>query len=230
VKLPEPATHPKIVLAIEAGIRGGSISLLKGGREEASWHGTTDKSRAEDLLVNISNLFEQTNIGKSSLNAIAVSNGPGSYTGIRIGLATALGLKNALEIDCIGVPLLYSIAYAYSEMPKSIVGVPIGRSEICWQSFERIEETVRPYCSARSGSADDFLEAIRELSDFTVILQSDLYDLLSINSGFDALQSRMIDCGRNLAFAVGIAAQSPGAVSDLQPFYIQNSRFSSVNV
>ncbi len=230
MKQTENSSQPKIVLAIEAAISGGSISLLEGGIEAASWHGDAGESRGEDLLPNIAKLLEQTNIEKSSLNAVAVSNGPGSYTGIRIGLATALGLKNALEIECIGVSLLYSIAYAHSQLRKSIVAVPIGRDQICLQSFERIDESIFEVSAARSGTEGDFLNAIHGLPDFNIILQRDLYETFSDSSDFDGLQARIIDCGPNLAFAVGIAAQIPGLESDLQPFYVQNSRYSLVNV
>ena len=100
----------KIVLAIEAAIRGGSVSLLDGETEILSWHGVTLVSRAEDLLVNISGILEQSGFDKSQIDMIAVSNGPGSFTGIRIGLATALGLKNSLGIPCFGVSLLAAVA------------------------------------------------------------------------------------------------------------------------
>ncbi|MBA2334353.1 MAG: tRNA (adenosine(37)-N6)-threonylcarbamoyltransferase complex dimerization subunit type 1 TsaB [Blastocatellia bacterium] len=226
MKQKEMTSKPRIVLAIEAAIRGGSIALLEESREAASWHGTADKSRAEDLLSNIENLFEKANISKQNVSSIAVSNGPGSYTGIRIGIATALGLKNALEIECIGVSLLSSIAYAHSELKKNIIAVPIGRAEICWQPFN----AMRSGAEARSGTVEDFLEAARGLSDFSILLHRELYDSLRSDPRFGVLQSRMIDGGQNLAVAVGIAAQIPDMVSDLQPFYIQTSRFTPVNV
>lgn len=116
-KSDEPS-KARIVLAIEAAIRGGSVSLLEGDGEIASWQGASEVSRAEDLLYNIDGLLEQAKIDRKNIDTIAVSNGPGSYTGLRIGLATAFGLCDALCCSCFGVSALRAIAADYSEKVK----------------------------------------------------------------------------------------------------------------
>ena len=69
----------------------------------------------------IDRLFEEENLNLKSLKAVAVSKGPGSYTGLRIGLSTAKGIAYAMGIPLIGVTTLQSAAvgaFHYAEIGK----------------------------------------------------------------------------------------------------------------
>jgi tRNA threonylcarbamoyladenosine biosynthesis protein TsaB len=70
------------------------------------------KTHSEQLMPHISQLLEFASIKPGELSAIAVSIGPGSFTGLRIGLATAKALAYAKQIPLIGVPTLDALAYA----------------------------------------------------------------------------------------------------------------------
>ena len=90
------------ILNIETATKNCSVSLAKGGvtiaLKEFAGEGYT---HAEKLHVFMEEILQQANLGFKDLNAIAVSMGPGSYTGLRIGVSAAKGLCYAL-----GVPLL----------------------------------------------------------------------------------------------------------------------------
>ncbi|MBC7898462.1 MAG: tRNA (adenosine(37)-N6)-threonylcarbamoyltransferase complex dimerization subunit type 1 TsaB [Saprospiraceae bacterium] len=213
----------KTILAIEAAIRGGSVSLLEDNKEVFSFGGVTDVSRAEDLLVNIAALFETAGIEKSQIDLIAVSNGPGSFTGIRIGLATALGLKDSLGIPCIGVSLLSAVAANFHGADKVAVVMPVGKNDICWQIYKnndgRTESVSLPIGSERI----QFLNFMSESPDLKILIQSDLYDILQFDSG---QHHRAVRIDQNLAYIVGLGAQNSNLVSDTEPFYIHSSRSS----
>lgn len=223
---PNIESEDRVILAIEAAVRGGSIALLKNDIEIAAWHGTTDVSRAEDLLQNISELFDRTQVDKSKVDLVAVSNGPGSYTGIRIGLATALGLASALSIECIGVPLMAAAAKMYGKGKNCVVVIPIGRNDVCWEAFDASERT-NSFGSA-TGSANDLLAYFRELDEFDLFMQHDAFEIMAHAPNFDDFRSRAYDCGRNLALAVGRAART--GISDLTPNYVRNPHFKSTPV
>ena len=74
------------ILAIESAIAGGSLSLIRGDVELGNWIGRADVSRAEEILVNIDAMLTACGVSKHDLDLIAVSAGPGSFTGIRIGM------------------------------------------------------------------------------------------------------------------------------------------------
>ncbi|MEJ7846694.1 MAG: tRNA (adenosine(37)-N6)-threonylcarbamoyltransferase complex dimerization subunit type 1 TsaB [Pyrinomonadaceae bacterium] len=209
--------NPKFILAIEAAIRGGSVSLLKGNTEIAAWKGLTDVSRAEDLLLNISRLCEQSGLDKRKIEAVAVSNGPGSFTGIRIGLATALGLKNALNIPSLGVSLLAAVAAIYDTKETLAIAVPVGRKDVCWQCFNGKNATSPP----QNGNIDIFIEFKKNSPHIAFYVQPDLFDVLQGNW---KSESRAIPIDVNLSHAVGMAVLDPDFRSDLNPFYVENSR------
>src|SRR5687768_3236700 len=100
----------KTILAIESAISGGSLSLIVDGSEAGHWIGTSGVSKAEELLVNIDHLLNKHCTLRAEIDLIAVSAGPGSFTGIRIGLATALGLKAGLQVSMASGSVLKAIA------------------------------------------------------------------------------------------------------------------------
>ena len=81
------------------------------------------KTHSQRLMPLIISLFAQSGIGKESLSGIAVTIGPGGFTGVRIGLATAKGLSQGLGIPVIGVMTLDALAEAGSFYPGFICPV-----------------------------------------------------------------------------------------------------------
>ncbi|MEN6565578.1 MAG: tRNA (adenosine(37)-N6)-threonylcarbamoyltransferase complex dimerization subunit type 1 TsaB [Veillonellales bacterium] len=71
----------------------------------------TKKTHSEVLMPHIEQLLTMANVAKRDIMAVAVSIGPGSFTGLRIGLATAKALAYALQIPIVGVPTLAALAY-----------------------------------------------------------------------------------------------------------------------
>ncbi|WP_293874165.1 tRNA (adenosine(37)-N6)-threonylcarbamoyltransferase complex dimerization subunit type 1 TsaB [Flavobacterium sp.] len=99
------------ILNIETATKNCSVSLAKNGEtilyKELASQGY---SHAEKLHVFIEEILNETSVGFDDLNAIAVSKGPGSYTGLRIGVSAAKGLCYALDIPLISVDTLQVLA------------------------------------------------------------------------------------------------------------------------
>src|SRR6187399_2051582 len=125
-------TLPRIVLSIESAISGGSVSLIVDGAEVANWIGSAGVSKAEELLVNIDHLLNTNDLTARDLDLVTVSAGPGSFTGIRIGLATALGLKAGLGIEMSSESALIALASQQPSMHADLlIAVPVGRNAVC---------------------------------------------------------------------------------------------------
>lgn len=124
-----------MLLAIESAIAGGSVSLMLKDTPTASWKGTSDVSRAEDLLPAIATLMSANGIDRGDISTLAVSAGPGSFTGIRIGVSTAMGLAAGLSIPIVSASILK--AMASTVMGENVLAaVPMGRSAVCVQEFD----------------------------------------------------------------------------------------------
>ena len=207
----------RLTLAIETAIAGGSISLLRDGSSIKGTAGGDSVSRAEDLLQGVDGLLAEAGIMKYDLASIAVSTGPGSFTGLRVGISTAMGLANALKIKCAGVPLFDAIATDYDT--KLAVVVPLGRSDICYRFFE-------------NGVANGEF-GVGDWSDLSSFIRQHRPVQLAHHPDLDASRLRdlelggasLIDLGSNLADYVGKYASTTASSGSLEPIYVRNPRF-----
>ena len=99
------------ILAIETATLVTSVALATVDTLLAEITLQTKKTHSELLMPHISKILYMAGDQKTELKAIAVSIGPGSFTGLRIGLATAKTLAYALKIPLVGVPSLAGMAY-----------------------------------------------------------------------------------------------------------------------
>lgn len=89
-----------------------------------------EKSHGQVLLKQIDNLFNSIGVSADQLDAIVVNTGPGSFTGLRVGLAAAKGMAVALNISLIGVNVFERVAHGLGQSAeKTWVMVPIRKNE-----------------------------------------------------------------------------------------------------
>jgi tRNA threonylcarbamoyladenosine biosynthesis protein TsaB len=98
------------ILSIETSAPICSVALHEDGKLKGVSEVAVENSHSEVLTVLILNLLKNTFVDKSQLDAIAISEGPGSYTGLRIGMSTAKGLCYALEIPLVAVQTLKAMS------------------------------------------------------------------------------------------------------------------------
>lgn len=112
------------ILSLETATTNCSVSLSKEGKtivlKEDAKHGF---SHAEKLHVFVDDVLNESGISRSQIDAIAVSKGPGSYTGLRIGVSSAKGLAFALEKPLIAIPTLDVLALQISNFQGVIVSM-----------------------------------------------------------------------------------------------------------
>ncbi|MDC3260175.1 tRNA (adenosine(37)-N6)-threonylcarbamoyltransferase complex dimerization subunit type 1 TsaB [bacterium] len=105
-----------IILSIETATKACSVSISNGTEILSVVEETGDGySHSENLSQFIEKALKESNLDYKDLNAIAISKGPGSYTGLRIGTSTAKGLCFALDIPLVSVPTLKAMAYGMSK-------------------------------------------------------------------------------------------------------------------
>lgn len=99
-----------MILGIETSTRVCTVALHSEGELIASQSYHLDKSHSSLLPGILDQLLKNSGVEKSDLKAVSVSEGPGSYTGLRIGVSAAKGLAFGLDIPLISIPTLYLIA------------------------------------------------------------------------------------------------------------------------
>jgi len=99
------------ILGIESASLVASVALLEDDNVLASFFSNFKKTHSETLLPMIDEIFRVTDTKPEQIDLIAVSAGPGSFTGLRIGASTAKGLAFALDRPMAAVPTLDAMAY-----------------------------------------------------------------------------------------------------------------------
>jgi len=135
------------ILNIETATTNCSVSLSKEGKTIVLKE-DNDKSysHAERLHVYIDEVLKEANINSNKLDAISVSKGPGSYTGLRIGVSAAKGLCFALDKPLISIPTLDALAHQVKMDDGIIVSMLDARrmevySAIYDSNYNEIRET-----------------------------------------------------------------------------------------
>lgn len=104
------------ILHLETATRSCSVALSCNGKLVAVKEILTEQfSHAENLTLFVQDVLDQANIVLTNVAAVSVSSGPGSYTGLRIGVSTAKGFCYALGIPLIAIDSLYSLAVQAAE-------------------------------------------------------------------------------------------------------------------
>jgi tRNA threonylcarbamoyladenosine biosynthesis protein TsaB len=108
---PAGKARPGPILAIETGSRSCSVAIRAGAREwPATEHENTDHGHATMLMPMIEAAMAKAGCDYGDLGRIAVAVGPGSFTGIRVGLAAALGLSLASGVPAVGISSFVTVA------------------------------------------------------------------------------------------------------------------------
>lgn len=102
-----------IILQIETATSVCSVAVSRSGETIAKAELDEPNVHASKLTRLIEQVMFDSDLQLSDLNAVAVSKGPGSYTGLRIGVSTAKGLCYGLEVPLIAIDSLYSLANGY---------------------------------------------------------------------------------------------------------------------
>lgn len=104
------AWEKPLLLAMETSGPCGSIALVTPGRCLAEYSLNSAITHSRRLLASLADLLDDADFAWGDLDGLAVSVGPGSFTGLRIGLSTAKGLAMATGLPLLGIPTLDSLA------------------------------------------------------------------------------------------------------------------------
>ena len=108
------------ILGIETTGPYGSVALLDGSGKTCGYEVSTNTmSHLQDLIPMVDSMLKKAGVKKEEITYVAPSVGPGSFTGIRIGVSTARALAQVLGIRCIGVPTLESFLYKEGQTSDS---------------------------------------------------------------------------------------------------------------
>ncbi len=209
------------ILSIESAVADGSVAIIREAHDQIAIREGAGCARAEKILSVIDGVLAEAHLTLKDIDLIAVSTGPGSYSGIRIGMATALGLANGLNIPCIGVSVLEALAFA-AETPEPLVSaIPVGKNDVAWQAFDIKKAGVRAsFGEPKLSSSFRFVEELEGFKSSVLYAQTELLSRL-IEQFSPA--TVCVDAGTGLAGIVGRFASSRNEIgAALRPIYLRN--------
>lgn len=114
-----------LILNLETATTNCSVSIAKDGTTLAiKEHNTPNYSHSEQLHVFVEEVLAEASVALSEIDAVAISKGPGSYTGLRIGVSAAKGLCFSLDVPLIAIATLKSMATQSSNVEIDFV-IPV---------------------------------------------------------------------------------------------------------
>lgn len=212
-----------MLLSVDSSAVTASAALTDGDKIIKSEFMNTGLTHSETLLPMIKRVMGDFNF--SDLDAIAVTNGPGSFTGVRIGVATVKGLAFADNIDCIGVSTLEAIAYNFTDENAVICAVMDARRMQFYNALFKAENgCITRICQDR---AIDINELSKELEIYDrVIIAGDGARLCFENLSLDNVVLADEDKRYQNGVGVSRAAVNNKRVSakELMPVYLRMSQ------
>jgi tRNA threonylcarbamoyladenosine biosynthesis protein TsaB len=216
-----------LLLAIDTATRAASLALHDGERVrvEISWE--SQDHHTVELTPRIAGMLAQLEVSVDDLVGVAVSLGPGSFTGLRVGVAAAKGLAISRGLKLVGVPTLDIVAQAMKDSPSPVVAVvAAGRGRICVARYhlsknEMVADSPARLTTARELGAD-WEETTRVCGELSAEERHDLQKRLSkrVELASPAASLRRAGFLAELGWAKLRAGQSDDPAT-LAPIYIQ---------
>jgi tRNA threonylcarbamoyladenosine biosynthesis protein TsaB len=124
-----------LILAIDTSTDFAAIGLdSETVKAEFRWF--AGRTQTTSLLPAIDFFLHMNGVTIQDVTVVAVATGPGTFTGLRVGLSVAKGFVLAGDVQLIGIPTLEIAAFPYASMGTSVLAVlPAGRGRVVWQVF-----------------------------------------------------------------------------------------------
>ena len=151
------------ILALETSAKAVSAAVVENGKVLCSGYQDTGLTHSRTLMPIVEGILKNTNLTINDMDAIAVAVGPGSFTGIRIGIAAAKGLSFGADKPAIGVSTLAAMAGNVAFCDGLVIcAMDARRQQIYNALFEAKDGTLTRLTEDRAIALSDLLEEIKD--------------------------------------------------------------------
>lgn len=127
---------PVLILGLTSSTAAVGVAIARDGQVLAARQGLTDRRHAEELTPMLTAVLAEARVAVSDIDRFAADIGPGRFTGLRVGLATARALALAVDRPLVGVSSLELLAVGHEHRPVTAV-IDARRNEVFQQSFDQ---------------------------------------------------------------------------------------------
>lgn len=212
-----------MILSVDSSAVTASAALTDGNNVVKSEFVNAGLTHSETLLPMIKRVMQGYSF--EELDAIAVTAGPGSFTGVRIGVATVKGLAFNAGIPCIGVSTLEAIAYNFTDKSAVVCALMDARRMQFYNAIFRVKNgEVFRLCEDRAVSIDDLKKELLLFEN--VILAGDGAELCYNNIGIDnvILADDAVRYQNGIGVSKAAANKEKISAASLMPVYLRPSQ------
>ena len=222
------------LLAIDTATAWQSVAVLRGEKVLALVEQDAEGSHARSLLGAIDRVLREGGLTLKDLQGLAVSIGPGSFTGLRVGLATMLGFRAVLGLPIAPVPTLEAMAWNLRDVKGLLVPILKSRhNEVYWAAYEWLPESgLRTLIAEQVGLPSSVVRVLQVEKACTVFgdgwqaYENDIRDAIEAVGG--QVQEAGQEQQRPSAMSVALAGQqrlAGGQIveQELVPRYVQRT-------
>ena len=220
------------ILAFETSAKAASVALMERGKLLGEAYQNTGLTHSQTLMVMAEDLLKACNLIPKDVEAVAVAAGPGSFTGVRIGVAAAKGFAWGAELPCYGVSTLEAMARNLGVYQGYVVPAMDARRSQVYTAIFHAEKGVLTRLEADMAiSLEELKEKIKNISE-PVFLVGD-GALLCYNTLLEEVPGLVLPpehrmhqraAGVALAAQVMMDAGDPGNGAELAPNYLRLSQ------
>lgn len=221
-----------LILAFETSAKAGSVALLEDGKLLAESYQNTGLTHSQTVMSMAQALLESCGYTAKDLGAVAVAAGPGSFTGVRIGVAAAKGLAWGGQIPCYGVSTLEAMARNLGVHNGIVLPVMDARRSQVYNGVFRAENSLLTRLTEDRAISLEDLEKELQNAEGPIFLVGD-GSTLCYNTLKEAVPGLVLPPEHRMhqrAAGVGLVAYDmidrgePGDGASLQPNYLRLSQ------
>lgn len=210
------------ILAIEGSGSVAGAALYEDDHIIAEFYTDYKKTHSQTLMPLIDNMLNITETKKETIDAIAVSKGPGSFTGLRIVAATAKGLAMGLNIPIVEVSTLEAFAYGHTENTEIICPMlDARRGQVFGAAYEFMDGKLINVFGEKLIPAAQLAESLKALKRKVIFLgdgadvnRDDIENVLGENAIFASITTKR----QRASFVAALGAMSFKAGKSVDPF------------
>ncbi len=151
------------ILALETSAKSVSTAISENGTILASAYQNTGLTHSRTLMPLVDGMLRSADLTIQDMDLVAVANGPGSFTGLRIGVSAAKGLAWTLDVPCCGVSTLLAMAQNLRHMDAQIICAMDARRQQVYNAVFRAENGMLHRCSEdRAIALEELCEELKD--------------------------------------------------------------------
>ena len=159
------------ILALETSAKSVSAAVVENGAVLCSAYQNTGLTHSRTLMPLVDGMLRAADLTCADMGLIAVSHGPGSFTGLRIGVSAAKGLAWTLELPCCGVSTLLAMAQNLRHMDATVICAMDARRNQVYNAVFRAEKgQLRRLCEDRAIGLDQLAEELQNDSSHKIVV------------------------------------------------------------